>query len=90
VIGLDRCDFRVDNISWERLETYDFLDAIAETDNVIRLDDFICDEIWCKTHAGRIWMYRDAKHLTAEGAALLGKQHDFYGLITGDRAAHLP
>ncbi|MEO1067758.1 MAG: acyltransferase family protein [Cyanobacteria bacterium J06638_6] len=85
-IGLDRCDFRVDNISGERLETYDFLDAIAETDSVIRLDDFICDEIWCKTHAGPIWMYRDAKHLTAEGAALLGKQHDFYGLITG----HLP
>jgi len=82
-LSLDVCDFKADEISPEVSESYRFLDVIKKHHHVIRLDDFLCDDASCKTHLGQDFIYRDKGHFSREGSALLGKTHDFYGIIVG-------
>ena len=82
-LSLDICNFKAAEISPELSESYRFLDVIGKHHHVVRLDDFLCDGTSCKTHFGQVFLYRDRGHLTREGATLLGKIHNFYGIIVG-------
>jgi peptidoglycan/LPS O-acetylase OafA/YrhL len=82
-LALDQCNFREDKMSFKRLQVYQFLDLIRANHQVLSLNQLICQDSLCKAHLGNVWIYRDARHLTDEGAAMLGKQYDFYRIITG-------
>ena len=83
-LNLDECNFRVDEILQNRSDVYNFLETISNNYNVIRLDDFICNNSLCGTHFGSIFLYRDEGHLSNEGSAELGKKNNFYRMIVGD------
>jgi peptidoglycan/LPS O-acetylase OafA/YrhL len=78
---LDDCNFRVSAILDEQLNVNRFLRNIEENYRVVYLSDFICDSVLCKTHLGSIFIYRDAGHLSHEGAVALGKAYNFYRII---------
>jgi peptidoglycan/LPS O-acetylase OafA/YrhL len=82
-LALDQCNFREDKMSSKRLQVYQFLDLIQANYQVFSLNQLLCQDALCKAHVGNVWLYRDARHLTDEGAAMLGKQSDFYRIITG-------
>jgi peptidoglycan/LPS O-acetylase OafA/YrhL len=82
-LNLDVCNFRVDAMSQDRRDAYVFLDSIEKNYRVIRLDNFICNSFQCNTHFGSTYIYLDGGHLTKDGSAMLGKIHDFYGMIVG-------
>lgn len=83
-LNLDNCDFNISQLSKERIRTYTFLDNLLSKYKVkiIRLDNFLCNKIHCKTHFDSIWVYRDKGHLSYEGSTELGKRYDFYHKIT--------
>lgn len=81
--ALDICDFPVTAISGSRQQVYQLLDRFDERYPVVRLERLICDESMCSTHIGDVFIFRDIGHLSREGAAALGRKHDFYRLITG-------
>lgn len=80
-INLDTCDFSVDEMRFSRLRAYDFLDVIKNNHRIVRVDKLTCDTSRCKTHIGSALLYRDAGHLSYEGAFKLGKNYDFYRMI---------
>lgn len=81
---LDKCNFPPDKITAHHREVYRFLDIISKKYSVIRLDSLICDNTTCRTHIGTDYIYRDKGHLSKAGSAELGREANFYGLITGD------
>ena len=86
-VNLDQCDFPLDEMRFSRLRAYDFLDIIQEHHRVVRLDKLTCESSQCKTHLGSALLYRDAGHLSYEGAVELGKKYDFYKMIVEDSSA---
>ncbi|MEM9767100.1 MAG: acyltransferase family protein [Cyanobacteria bacterium P01_D01_bin.71] len=82
-VNLDRCDFQEASMSDKRRLVYQFLDIIQQNYRVLRLDQLTCHQARCKTHFDNVWLYRDARHFTDEGVAVLGKKYDFYKIITG-------
>ncbi|MFC1536911.1 acyltransferase family protein [Pseudomonadota bacterium] len=80
-LNLDKCNFRVDDISQNQINVYRFLETINEKYRVVRLDKLICDSSLCNTHFGPTFIYRDSQHLSHEGSAELGKKNHFYGMI---------
>jgi hypothetical protein len=85
-LDLDNCNFVRSDMSKARKEVYQLLEKIEKSYRVVRLDDFICQNDFCKTHFDDVWIYRDKGHLSYEGSIKLGKRHDFYKLITeGER-----
>lgn len=82
-VSLDRCDFRESEMSDKRRLVYQFLDVIQEKYRVLRLDKLTCEQAQCKSHFDNIWLYRDARHFTDEGIALIGQKYNFYGIIVG-------
>lgn len=80
---LDECNFKVNELSQDRLNAYKFLDVFKERYKVIRLDNLLCDTLQCITHVGSTFLYRDNGHLSIEGSVFLGKKYDFYKMIVG-------
>jgi hypothetical protein len=80
-VDLDSCNFQVDTISQDSLDTYTFLEIVKEKYPVVRLDKYICDSVICHTHFGSTFVYRDEGHLSHEGSAELGRKVDFYKMI---------
>jgi len=89
-IGLEQCDFPLEEIAQERIMAYWFLSAFEDDYKIIRLDRLMCDRSRCKTHLDTTRLYRDGQHLTREGAIALGKQHNFYQLITEHSTLKIP
>ncbi len=83
-IDLDACDFAVDEMRFSRLRAYDLLDIIKDNYRVVRVDKLTCNSLRCQTHLDSALLYRDAGHLSYEGAIELGKNNDFYRMIVGD------
>jgi len=79
--ALNLCNYRVDEMSRVRRETFAWLERVREGFPVVFLNEFLCDEKVCRTHFGSTFLYRDAGHLSTEGSAALGKALDFYDLI---------
>jgi peptidoglycan/LPS O-acetylase OafA/YrhL len=82
-LNLDKCNFRLDELIQDRLDSYNFIETIKENYRVVRLDNIICDSSLCKTHFGSTFIYRDGGHLSHEGSATLGRKNDFYRMIVG-------
>jgi peptidoglycan/LPS O-acetylase OafA/YrhL len=84
-LGLSQrnCNFLEAEMSEKRTEVYQFLDVLQEQFRVLRLEDFLCQEGICQAYSGDVPLYRDARHLSEAGAALLGREHDFYQIILG-------
>jgi peptidoglycan/LPS O-acetylase OafA/YrhL len=80
-LSLDKCNFREDELTQNRLDVYSFLETIKKDYRVVRLDYLICDSSLCKTHFGSTFIYRDSVHLSHEGSAELGRKYDFYKMI---------
>jgi hypothetical protein len=86
-MALDRCNFSLKEMAQERSMAYSFLSTFENDYKIISLNKLMCDRTQCNTHLGATRLYRDGQHLTQEGAIALGKQYDFYRLIT-DPSAH--
>jgi peptidoglycan/LPS O-acetylase OafA/YrhL len=82
-LGLSQqnCNFLEAEMSDKRVKAYQFLDALQAQFRVLRLESLLCQEGICQAYAGGVPLYRDAQHLSAAGAALLGREHDFYQTI---------
>jgi peptidoglycan/LPS O-acetylase OafA/YrhL len=86
-MALDRCNFSLKEMAQERSMAYSFLSTFENDYKIISLNKLMCDRTQCNTHLGTTRLYRDGQHLTQEGAIALGKQYNFYRLIT-DPSAH--
>lgn len=84
---LDYCDFPVANMSLARRDVYRLLSEIAVENRVIWLHDLMCSSGGCASHIGDVFLFLDEGHLSREGSALLGRRHDFHGLIVGGGSA---
>lgn len=84
-LNLDICNFRVDEITSDRIKVNKLLKIIKKTSKVIQLDELICNKSICKTHFGSIYIFRDGRHLSHEGSAALGKKYNFYKMITNSK-----
>ncbi|RZM75429.1 acyltransferase family protein [Leptolyngbya iicbica] len=82
-LGLSQknCNFLEAEMSDKRVQAYQFLDELAGQFRILRLESLLCQNGICQAYAGDVPLYRDARHLSAEGAALLGQKHDFYQVI---------
>jgi len=79
---LSDCDFEKDQITEVQKNIYKWLLELEPDYRVIKLDDYLCNGHKCTTHSGNILIYKDKEHLSIEGSQELGKQLDFYNLIT--------
>ena len=82
--GLEKCDYRMDEIPDFRLRVYEFLAQFDDRYSVNYLNKMICEGMICRTNMDSIFLYRDSAHLSYEGAAALGGKYDFYNLVTAD------
>lgn len=77
-----QCDFEINEITERQKEIYAWLDKVADKYKVIDLVKVICQDEKCSTHNGNTYIYRDMHHLSYEGSRELGKNFDFYKLIS--------
>jgi len=86
---LDSCNFvRTDEVKYSQ-EVYAFLDRIAREFDVVFIDKGFCEDGICRSNMNGTFIYRDTGHLSKEGASYLGKNMDFYGLITHRQHAQM-
>jgi hypothetical protein len=76
-LDLDRCNFKVKEITPLIMDIYNFLENFSGTYRVVRLDHHICEHAICRAHIDNTYLYRDAGHLSREGSAALGRKHGF-------------
>lgn len=78
----ERCtsQLAVDNARQARVVA--LMKAVEREARVVWLTDGLCRDGACPATQGDILVYRDHGHLSYEGSAWLGKQMDFYRLIT--------
>lgn len=82
-----QCDFERGGFEARSAEVLGFLKAIEAYHRVIWLADWICNDHVCRASVGDVIRYRDAGHLSREGAAELGRRIRFLpGLSSGGRA----
>jgi hypothetical protein len=76
--GRGSCDLPLADVTKTREVIWGMIQAAADANDVpvISMDDFLCDETTCKASIDGTFIYRDAGHLTYEGAALIGQQSD--------------
>ena len=80
-LDLGLCDFPVEEMRHDRTSLFDFLGLIGNNNRIVHLEEFICDSSICHTHLDSVPLFRDANHLSIEGAAALGRKFDFYGIL---------
>ncbi|ODR97418.1 hypothetical protein AUC69_12470 [Methyloceanibacter superfactus] len=68
------CSISLESLKAYRAETWALLERVSELADVEVVDtqDFLCDEVSCKTEIDGKPLYRDAGHLSYVGAALIG------------------
>ena len=59
-----------------------FLEEVDKRYDVVWLSDEICLEDRCRAKIDETFIYRDAGHLSVEGARYIGNKMGFYGRIT--------
>jgi peptidoglycan/LPS O-acetylase OafA/YrhL len=84
--ALDACNFKKDKITEIRHTVYKFLESIEDKYQIVRLDDYMCNDQECSTHIDSTYLFRDEGHLSHEGTALLGKKFNFYNSITEQKS----
>ena len=77
------CNFSKIEMSEKRVSAYQFIDAIQDQFRVLRLEEIMCINGICQAYSGDTQLYRDARHLSEAGAILLGREYNFYQMITG-------
>jgi hypothetical protein len=82
---LNTCGFKIDESTDASKEVHEFLQSIAKHHKVVFIDEKICDNGICKAYIDKTFIYRDSKHLSQSGSALLGKQMGFYDLIVENK-----
>jgi peptidoglycan/LPS O-acetylase OafA/YrhL len=80
-IDLEQCDFPLVKLGYPESVHQGLQQSGAK---VISLVDFMCDQAKCKSSKDGVFLYRDPWHLSIEGSQYVGKQMDFYRLITSD------
>ncbi|WP_146180752.1 SGNH hydrolase domain-containing protein [Thalassorhabdomicrobium marinisediminis] len=75
------CDFPVTEIHRLSRMVLDFLEDLSAEVPVVSLEPLICNDTVCDTRIGETFLFRDTGHLSVEGARLLGRHHNLYGLI---------
>lgn len=85
--SLDECSFNYSDTSVSYQNVSNMLTEIGKTHRVVLLSDGICPNGKCESHVGSTYIYRDNGHLSVDGSAWLGKEMDFYGLISGNISA---
>jgi|TARA_R100000005_G_C4994663_1_gene201616 peptidoglycan/LPS O-acetylase OafA/YrhL len=68
------CDFAMTGMEEKSRMAITLLNRVADKYPVIRLEDFICAEGRCRAMKDGTFLYRDAGHLTHEGARLIGRE----------------
>jgi peptidoglycan/LPS O-acetylase OafA/YrhL len=76
------CDFRLNQASAQQKDVIDLLDQISRLAKIIWLSDGICINGTCRADQDGVFIYRDGGHLSHEGSTLLGREMNWYGLIT--------
>lgn len=79
--NMDECNFSRGNL--KNKHVFEFLKNIAKQHKVVFLDDYLCQDGYCRSHLEETYIYRDSGHLSHEGSALLGKNMNFYSFIVG-------
>lgn len=78
------CDFDEGGSEARQEEVVEFLREVSKINKVVFLSDGICKNKVCKASVENIFIYRDGGHLSHEGSAYVGKNMNFYRLITTD------
>jgi hypothetical protein len=80
--GLEQCDIKLAQRTEATLQARKLLQRIDENYEVVWLDDYTCNAGVCRVQEDGVFLYRDHGHLSREGSMHLGKEMDFYRLIT--------
>lgn len=75
------CDFPLSKVASVNLKAIDFLRSLQSKVPLIDLSALICPAEICQTRHGDVFVYRDAGHLSIEGAEWLGRTYRFDRLI---------
>lgn len=78
---LQLCDFNKNDSIFRFSNKYKLLEEISDIVPIIWLDDYICSDKICHTTMDDVFIYRDAGHLSIEGARQLGREFDLAGQI---------
>lgn len=79
--GTDLCNFRREDSLTEYSDKYRFLHELSAVAPVFWLDDIICADGACHASIDGSFVYRDAGHLSVEGARKIGQKFDLAGAI---------
>lgn len=84
-LSLAACDFRIEDN--KRQKTFDILLELGKETGVrvVRLDELLCTDSRCISHAEDIFLFRDSGHLSREGAKYLGATHDLAALFLAEQ-----
>jgi hypothetical protein len=82
--GHSRCDINARDYVKRHAELLRFLAEVSERYRVIPVSDLLCDMDTCRAAVDGIFIYRDARHYSTEGAEYVGKKLDLYQQITTD------
>lgn len=77
----EECNFERDEITARNVAITRILKRIETSVPVIWFDDFLCDQVICKTSFDKISIYRDSGHLSVPGSTELGRRVDLMGII---------
>ncbi len=80
--ALNVCRFNASDAAARSKSVLEFLSQISHDYNVVWLNGAICQDDLCLAAKGDTFIYRDEEHLSHEGSALIGKNMNFYRLIT--------
>lgn len=83
---LSPCDFTTQEFSSWLVRSYRLLKRVEDYVPVVFLDQLMCSDGVCATSDDAIFLYRDANHLSVEGAIALGKKIDLLELILSKAA----
>lgn len=81
-LGLRDCRISLEDYQNHQKVIIPFLKEIEKEYPVVWLGETLCDDAFCETELGDVFIYRDTGHLSIEGSAFLGTEMDFYRIIT--------
>ena len=80
----ETCSFSLKEATERQSEVRDLLVRVGGDNEVVWLDDALCQGDRCLAGTRDAFLLRDAFHLSHEGSAAIGKAMDFYGLLGRD------
>jgi hypothetical protein len=81
-LGLLDCRISVNKYQNRQKDDIALLKEIEKDYPVVWISQALCNDTFCNTEVDGVFIYRDWVHLSIEGSAYLGRQMDFYKLIT--------